>query len=225
VVTRAADVVGNGTATYQLALYSERLEPGFDLQFDGGPSVVFVRGGTVTATAQGDEPVTLQSSDAWVLRFPTRLVDGGATAWIDWWAISEAAEGGTDCDNLLLASEISLDSKEFLLRCDQVAFPPGGVAYTHTHAGPGIRRLISGRLRVDSNGESHEYLPGDAWFESGPIPVYAEASPEDGAAFLRVMVLPVAFKGKSSITYLREEDRVKPKDQIYSIYVDEEVAL
>jgi hypothetical protein len=78
---------------------------------------------------------------------------------------------------------------------------------------------------VDSNGESHEYLPGDAWFESGPIPVYAEASPEDGAAFLRVMVLPVAFKGKSSITYLREEDRVKPKDQIYSIYVDEEVAL
>ena len=57
------------------------------------------------------------------------------------------------------------------------------------------------------------------------MPVYAEASPDQGATFIRVMVLPIEFQGKSSLTYRREEDRLKPKLQRYSIYVDEEVTL
>ena len=48
---------------------------------------------------------------------------------------------------------------DWLVRCDRVDFPPGGVAYLHTHPGPGIRVLLKGRIRIDSAGESHEYGP------------------------------------------------------------------
>ena len=51
----------------------------------------------------------------------------------------------------LLAAEVELDpSVEWLLRCDRVDFPPGGVAYRHTHPGPGIRYLLFGRIRIES---------------------------------------------------------------------------
>ena len=65
---------------------------------------------------------------------------------------------------------------EWLVRCDRVDFPPGGVAYLHTHPGPGIRVLLAGRIRIDSAGESHEYGPGEWWHESGPEPVFAAAA-------------------------------------------------
>ena len=48
---------------------------------------------------------------------------------------------------------------EWLLRCDRVDFPPGGVAYLHTHPGPGLRVLLEGRIRIDTQGTSHEYGP------------------------------------------------------------------
>ena len=42
---------------------------------------------------------------------------------------------------------------EWLLRCDRVDFPPGGVAYLHTHPGPGLRVLLNGRIRIDTQGD------------------------------------------------------------------------
>ena len=38
--------------------------------------------------------------------------------------------------------------------------------------------------------------------------------------FIRVMVLPRALLGKSSIQYVNEEDKTKPKSQQYKVYVD-----
>jgi len=68
---------------------------------------------------------------------------------------------------------------DWLVRCDRVDFPPGGVAYRHTHPGPGVRVLLKGRIRIDSGGESHEYGPREWWYESGPEPVFAAASPDE----------------------------------------------
>ena len=198
--------------------------PGSEMNFGKGIVVFFLRDGKVIAD-DGDESVSHQTSEAWVQRSPTRLLDGGAAAAVDWWTLSPAGELPVAHGEVLLEHEIAIDTPTRLLRCDQVDFPPGGVAYEHTHAGPGIRRLISGTLRVQTGGESHLYVPGDAWFEPGPTAVYAEASRDIGATFLRMMVLPVAFKGKSSINYVHEEDRVRPKDQRYTIYLDEEISL
>ena len=43
-----------------------------------------------------------------------------------------------------------LPEGDLLWRGDSVAFPPGGCAYLHCHQGPGIRCLIEGTLRIDT---------------------------------------------------------------------------
>ena len=108
-----------------------------------------------------------------------------------------------------------------LIRCDRVDFPPGGVAYLHTHQGPGIRVLLRGEIRVQTGGRSHRYTPLEAWFEPGPEPVFAAASDTEPTAFVRCMVLPGDLLGKSSIRYVRQEDAVKPKSQQYTVFVDQ----
>jgi hypothetical protein len=122
----------------------------------------------------------------------------------------------------LLASPLELSQRRrWLMRCDRVDFPPGGVAYLHTHQGPGIRVLLHGEIRIEINGRSHSYRPLEAWFEPGPEPVFAAASPTEPTAFVRCMVLPARLRGKSSIRYVRDEDAAKPKTQRYTVFVDQ----
>src|SRR5207248_931681 len=109
---------------------------------------------------------------------------------------------------------------DLLLRGDSVAYPPGGCAYLHTHQGPGIRCLIEGGIRIDTHGLSTSYVPGGAWFESGPEPVLAQGAPDRPTLFIRVMILPRAVLGKSSIAYVNEADKARPKSQQYKIFVD-----
>ena len=112
-----------------------------------------------------------------------------------------------------------LPDGDLLWRGDSVAFPAGGCAYLHRHQGPGVRCLIEGSLRVDTAGQSHTYRIGDAWFESGPEPVFAQAG-DRPARFIRVMILPRTLIGKSSIQYVNEDDKAKPKTQQYRVFVD-----
>jgi len=136
------------------------------------------------------------------------------------WAIEKSS--GVDA---LLTVRLSLDrSMKWLLRCDRVDFPPGGIAYTHTHQGPGIRCLLSGEIRIKVSGEEHLVRPGEAWFEAGPDPVLALASEREPTAFARVMVLPAELRGKSSIRYVLPEDADKPKRQTYQLFVDDSIA-
>jgi quercetin dioxygenase-like cupin family protein len=125
----------------------------------------------------------------------------------------------------LLSAPVDVMSGEpRLIRCDRVDFPPGGVAYLHTHQGPGIRVLLHGSIRIDTAGRSHEYGPFEAWFEPGPEPVFAAGSASEPTAFVRCMVLPAHLKGQRSIRYVRDEDASKPKPQRYTVFVDELLA-
>src|ERR1044072_4009532 len=107
-----------------------------------------------------------------------------------------------------------LPEGDLLWRGDSVAFPPGGCAYLHRHQGPGIRCLIEGTLRIDSKGQSHTHNIGDPWFENGADPVFAQAG-ERATRFVRVLILPRTLIGKTSIRYVNEEDKAKPKSQQY----------
>jgi quercetin dioxygenase-like cupin family protein len=107
-----------------------------------------------------------------------------------------------------------------LLRCDRVDFPPGGVAYLHTHPGPGLRVLLTGRIRIETQGASHEYGPFEWWYETGPDPVFAAASETEPTAFVRVLVLPIEWEGKRTITYVDPADADKPKTQSARIYLE-----
>ena len=148
----------------------------------------------------------------------------GATLWR--WELSDPRQPaaktgrpGVISHTKLTAPLTTLPDGELIWRGDSVAFPPAGCAYLHRHHGPGIRCLIEGQLRVDTAGQSHAYEIGDAWFESGPASVFAQAGNRP-ARFIRVMILPRGLIGKSSIQYLNEEDRAKPKTQQYRVFVD-----
>lgn len=122
----------------------------------------------------------------------------------------------------LLSVPLELPGDEArLIRCDRVDFPPGGLAYRHTHEGPGIRVLLRGTIRIETAGRSREYGPLEAWFEPGPEPVFAAASETEPTAFVRCMVLPARLLGQSSIRYVSDEDAAKPKSQRYTVFVDE----
>ena len=126
----------------------------------------------------------------------------------------------------LISSDVELDDAErWLMRCDRVDFPPGGVAYRHTHPGPGIRCLLHGSIRIDTEGRSREYERLEAWFERGPDPVYAQASATQETAFVRVMLLPAAWRGKRTITYVDPTDADRPKLQRATILLETSIEL
>jgi quercetin dioxygenase-like cupin family protein len=125
-----------------------------------------------------------------------------------------------------ISAELALDRDgEYLVRCDRVELPPGGIAYLHTHRGPGIRCLIQGRFRVEVDGFAQTVERYGAWFETGVDPVQARAVSEEPAAFVRVMVLPRELLGRRSIRYVRESDKDRPKPQRYEVFVDEPLVL
>jgi hypothetical protein len=125
-----------------------------------------------------------------------------------------------------LTAEVDVSpGEEWLVRCDRVDFPPGGVAYAHTHPGPGIRCLLFGSIRIESGGARHEYGPFEPWFESGPEPVFAAAAEEEPSAFVRVLVLPGEWAGKRTIRYVDPADESKPRLQRATVFLERAVRL
>jgi hypothetical protein len=123
----------------------------------------------------------------------------------------------------LLAAPVEV-GPDWLMRHDRIDFPPGGIAYRHTHPGPGIRYLLHGSLRIDGpEGSSRTYGPGGAWFEGADYPVLATASETEETAFIRVLLLPREWEGKRTIRYLDPADDEKPKLQRATILLEASV--
>jgi hypothetical protein len=123
-----------------------------------------------------------------------------------------------------LAVPLTLPEGELILRGDSVAFPAGGCAYLHKHQGPGIRCLLEGGIRIDTQRTSTSFGPGGAWYESGPEPVFAQAASDRPSRFIRVMILPRRLLGQSSIEYVNEEAKNKPRVQQYKLFADAPIA-
>ena len=137
------------------------------------------------------------------------------------WELGERADEGA-----ALAATVELDPRtEWLMRCDRVDFPPGGIAYRHTHPGPGVRCLLHGSIRIESGGETHVYGPLEAWSESGPDPVLAVASDTEETAFVRVMLLPREWAGRRTIRYIDPADEAKPRRQQATVFFDQPIDL
>lgn len=185
------------------------------------PRMIFVAHGSVVIAGRA-----LRGDEAWSGEGEIALAPGsdGAACW-RWELASEAGGGllagpGVVSRERLAARLDTLPAGELLLRGDSVAFPPGGCAYLHRHQGPGIRCVFEGAIRIDTHGRSTSYGPGGAWYESGPDPVFAQAACDRATRFIRVMVLPRALLGRSSIQYVNPEDLDKPKVQQYKLYAD-----
>jgi hypothetical protein len=184
--------------------------------------MIFLVHGSVTAAER-----TLNDGEAWHGEGAVTLVAGqtGATCWR--WELTSASTADGAASHADVASRLKLTSQldtlpedELLLRGDSVGFPPGGCAFQHRHAGPGIRCLIEGGIRIDTHGRSTSYGPGSPWYETGSDTVFAQAAADRPSRFIRVMILPRALIGKSSFQYVNEADKAKPRVQQYKIFAD-----
>jgi quercetin dioxygenase-like cupin family protein len=159
-----------------------------------------------------------------ILRFtdyPDGVVTGPGDHVVYDVATDQAHFGAAAVDgHALLWELVERPDGDWLVRCDRVDFPPGGVAYVHTHPGPGLRVLLKGRIRIETQGTSHEYSPFEWWYETGPDPVYAAASETDETAFVRVLVLPQEWAGKRTIRYVDPADEDRPKLQRATVYLE-----
>lgn len=212
-------------AARTLRLYADRFAPKAAAAFAAATRAIYVREGAATIRAAG-QAATLAANSAWHGAVACEVAAGGNGATLLRWELvpnDVPAGAATDADSrLVLAHAVELsDPAGYLMRLDRVDFPPRGIAYLHTHRGPGIRCLLAGEIRVEVNGAAHTLKPGEAWFEAGPDPVLARASEREPTSFARVMILPRELKGKSSIRYVRPEDEAQPKTQRYQVFCDE----
>jgi hypothetical protein len=146
--------------------------------------------------------------------FGAATVEGRALVW----QLDRAEE---DADEALLSARVDLDPfAEWIIRCDTVSFPRGGVAYRHTHPGPGIRFLLDGGIEIRTDGASVFYGPGGAWFESGPDPVEAHASAHLETSFVRALILPAEWAGKRTIRYVDPADDERQKLQRATVHCE-----
>ena len=203
-----------------LRLYEDALSNDGEVALPALPRFIFVtHGALIVADRSLHDEEVFSSESAVTLKAGSE----GATLWR--WEFSTGAAGGTATGRGIVSREKlsaaleTLPKGPLLLRGDSVAFPPGGCAYRHRHQGPGIRCLLEGGIRIDTHGGSTSYGPGCAWYETGPDGVFAQAANRP-TRFIRVMILPLAYLGKSSVEYLNEEDKAKPKAQSYKIFAD-----
>ena len=211
---------------YEMRLFEDTLFGGEEVRFDGpAPRAIYVSAGSVSVNG---ENVPLDGGVVSTDAATVRAGGDGATVWR--WEVGSADADADACahrTSLRLAGRVdpAAIAEELLIRLDSVAFPPGGTALLHTHQGPGIRCLREGEIRINTEGRSSSYGPGGAWFESGPEPVFAQASMAVPSRFIRTMVLPRSLLGTSSIRYVNIEDRDKPKSQSYRVFAERPIEL
>jgi hypothetical protein len=202
----------------ELRLFEDVLSGECQVELPALPRMIFVVHGAVTVEGR-----TFGAGTAWHGEGMATIAAAreGASCWRwDLGATGRAIGPGITSREKLAARLATLPAGDLLLRGDSVAFPPGGCAYLHRHQGPGIRCLLEGGIRIDTHGRSTSYGPGGAWYESGPDPVFAQAAMDRPSRFIRVMILPRTLLGKSSIEYLNDDDKAKPRSQQYQMYVD-----
>jgi quercetin dioxygenase-like cupin family protein len=108
-----------------------------------------------------------------------------------------------------------------MLRIDEVCFPVGAIAHRHTHQGAGLRYLIRGSLRIEAADHTQVMNPGDIWFEPSNTPVRAVALQSAGVtSFVRAMVIPASFAGKSTFSLVDTADAALPRLQMTHRHLD-----
>lgn len=217
--------------TFRLRIYQDHLTEGSSGVLPKELRVIYCVAGDAVLSAPGRSQI-LTTDQAWFSNQETRVRGEveGACLW-RWELVrpsAQAAELAGEGIKCILAGDFPIEidtSVKRLMRLDRVSFPLGGEALTHVHAAPGVRCLISGNLLIVSIGKKIRIWPGDAWVEHGPHQVYAKASEKDLSSFVRVMIIPEEYRGRSTITYVRPEDKDRPKSQSYKRYLEEAVVF
>ncbi|MGJ3508774.1 hypothetical protein [Enemella sp. A6] len=165
------------------------------------------------AVTEGDQ-VTLINGTVDTVLWRWELADGDDLRDEDF-HLRSAPQAETE---LKIKADFEFDDRyDWLMRCDTVTFPPGGIAWTHLHQGPGIRITLNGEITIETEGERHTHPAGSPWVEKGVLPVFAPTTEEESTTFVRCFILPSQLKGVSSIRIVYPQDWDKPNMQQYRV--------
>lgn len=78
-----------------------------------------------------------------------------------------AQEANMPARQTLMEKAVELPSNKVNARTIKVVFSKGYKTPLHTHEGPGPRYVVKGKLKVEQQGQSHEYGPGEVFWETG----------------------------------------------------------
>lgn len=202
----------------RLAMFEDMLEGG-RLALPAAVRGLYLRHGSVALNGVPLAP------DSAILATGAAVLEGTGEVWR--FDVSDVAvlAKPEEYARLILAHPIARDAAApFVLRMDRVDFPPEGATPKHGHAGPGIRRLLSGRLLAEVGEEAHRIDPGGAWFETGDDPVIGNAM-APGSAFIRCMVLDAALLGRPTFRAWDADEAAKPRSTTSRLFFDKLVAL
>ncbi len=174
----------------------------------------------------GDAQVDFMAAISWVPRDDVAGLDpAGTAAVVDQlshvgltFVLSETAPVGA---GVLSSHACDIPANDKLLRVDEVCFPVGAVAHRHTHNGAGLRHLVRGALRIEADDHTETMQVGDSWFEPIKSPVRAVALQDIGVtSFVRAMVIPASFAGKSTFALVDPADAALPRLQVTHRHID-----
>ena len=161
--------------------------------------IVYIYEGSATVDGQ-----VMKKAMALYTRDVTTVESGpnGATVW-RWELVrtdepNNLAEGEGIKSRLRMSRRIRMfelvPTSKWLFRLDAIVDNEGCTGL-HSHPGSGIRCMLEGHLRVESEkGEcSDNRRPGDVWYEEGSYPLVSTSNKGEKATFLRGMVLPPEY--------------------------------
>ena len=135
-----------------------------------------------------------------------------------YFALSDVALNGAD---ILGCEAVDIGDIPCALRLDEVAFPVSAIAHRHTHTGAGWRHLVSGALRIETDHGAQIMKAGMSWFEPSNSPVRAVALQDSGVTrFVRCMVIPQDFMGRSTFQLCDPKDAELPRLQVTHRHFD-----
>lgn len=186
---------------YTLRLYQDAFDPDSRtiLDLEAQHSIAYIHKGSATVNGQSltqDSAVT--SRDVMSIA----AEPDGASVWrwelVRTSAPNNLAQGEAITSRLRMSRRIRMfelvPTSKWLFRLDSILDNEGSTGL-HSHPGSGIRCMIEGHLRVESEkGEcADSWKPGDAWYEEGSYPLVSTSDPGERATFLRGMVLPPEY--------------------------------
>ncbi|MFN6999888.1 hypothetical protein [Elioraea tepidiphila] len=206
--------------TIAFAATEDVITPGQCLALKPAARALYMRCGRVVIAQDGTETILTEDRCALIVGAATLTGDG-----VVWGCEATRDLAAPDPLRTVLHVRLPRDpGAPMLLRADRVDFPPGAVTPRHGHAGPGIRRLLAGRLFAEI-GETHRRIDaGEAWFESGLEPVVGH-NIAPASAFVRCMVLDPDLLGRPTFRAASPEDAAKPRAVGYRQFFDTIVTL
>lgn len=172
--------------------------------------VFFVYAGSGAVTVESGEQSDALHADGGTFAAAGARLGGDGLAWV--YEVAPVAAPFAAGLDLLRSQTLSIGfDAPYLVRADQIELPAGAVTPRHGHRGPGIRRLMYGRLMAEVGVTIERVDAGHSWFETGHDMVVGRPL-EGKAAFVRVMVLPMELEGgKSSFMPADEIEAAKPR--------------